>query len=66
MKHREVKGFDDITVKFDVSYEAVDGKSYRVNEVEAVNEYEAINKVAHEVNRNKNFGFNFKALFSGF
>lgn len=66
MKRKKFNGFDDIKVKFSVNYQAVDGENYTVNDVEAVNAYEAINKVAHDVNGNRNFGFNFKAQFSGF
>jgi hypothetical protein len=66
MKKRQSNGIDDIKVKFKVCYEAVDGEDYTVSDVEAINEYEAINIVAHDVNGNRNFGFNFKAQFSGF
>lgn len=66
MKTKVSNRIDEIKVKFSVSYQAVDGENYTVNDVEAVSEYEAISKVAHDVNGDRNFGFNFEAQFSGF
>ena len=60
------KGFDDIKVKYDVSYEAIDGNKYTLHEIEGVDEYEAVCRAAHFVNGDRNFGYNFKARFVNF
>lgn len=61
-----IKGFDDLKVKYDVSYEAIDGNKYTIHNIDAINEYEATCKAAHAVNGDRNFGYNFKARFVSF
>lgn len=49
-----------IELDYFVTYDGIDGKQYQTV-IKSVSEYKAIEKVAHDVNENQNFGMNFKA-----